>query len=70
LYVTVSLAVAASAPDSVAESVTAVPGATVIVAPVMLPPDSEVASVVGAGVTVAVSDPHGLVDAALLVSPE
>ena len=38
--------------------------------PVVSAPDSEVASVVGAGVTVSVSDPHELADPRLLASLE
>jgi hypothetical protein len=45
--VTVPVAVAAFVPESVALSVTAVLGGTEMLGPVWLPPDREVATVVG-----------------------
>src|SRR5262245_58872118 len=71
LYVTVPVAEEASAPASVAESVTALPCGTVMAGPGLAPPpDSEVARVVGAAVTFTVSEPHKLADDWLLASPE
>jgi len=74
LYVTVPVAVAALVPDRVAESVTAVFVGTEMVVPDWPPPESEVETVVGSGrtvcVTVSTSEPHGLVEPPLLVSPE
>jgi len=74
--VTVPPAVLAFVPDRPAESVTGVPGGTVMVAPLAEPPESDVLSVVGAGPAVTVSTSllappgeHGLTDPLFALSP-